>query len=187
MKTYPYSLVVLGAVAAMMGACSSGSSGGPEDSGTPPAAANTAPKISGLPATEGIGQDSSSAPIAFQISDAESPASALNVTVASSDPALISPQAVQLAGNAGARELLITPVGGATGTSTLTISATDSARVSTTQTIDVTVTGEQRSLREMIGTAYGKSPEAQAEETAGYAWVDNPQEETAFDHLFVME
>lgn len=187
MKSSLHNIVVLGAVVAAIAGCSGGSSNGGEDPGAPPAAVNTAPKISGLPSDHGIEQDSSSGPIAFEISDAESAASTVRVSVASSDPALIATEAIQLAGNGGAREILLTPVDGANGKSTVTISATDSAGVSTTQAMEVTVTSEQRSLREMIDTAYAKGPEAQGEETVGFSWVDNPQEETAFDHLFVIE
>ncbi|MGH8178388.1 MAG: Ig-like domain-containing protein [Steroidobacter sp.] len=180
--------VALAAVALTLTACGGGggsSGSGPPAAAPPPPAVNTAPTIANLSASQTVAQDASSEPTAFSVNDVESGASAVMVTAESSNPELISAHGVQLSGNDASRSLLLTPMEGVAGTSTVTITATDSAGLSTQQVVDVTVTSEQRSFREMVGTAYAKDDDVEGEQITGYSWVDNPEEDdTAFDHLF---
>lgn len=181
--------LALAAFALSLTACGGGGGGssasGPPVAAPPPPAVNTAPTIADLAASQSVAQDSSSDLIAFNVSDAETPASALNVTVESSDPQLIAPEAILLSGNDTSRALLLTPADGMAGTSTVTITATDAQGLSTQQSVDVTVTSEQRSFKEMVGTAYAKGDDVEGEQITGYSWVDNPEDDdTAFDHLF---
>lgn len=176
------------ALALTLAACGGGGSSGNDSPGAgnpPPAAANTAPKIGDLAASESIAQDASSPPLAFSVSDAEASASTVAVTVESSDAALISPEAVMLSGNDSSRALTVTPTEDMAGTSTITVTATDAEGLSTQQSIAVTVTSQQRSFPEMVGTAYAKDDEAEGEPVVGYSWVDESQDdETAYDYLF---
>lgn len=168
-------------VALLLAACGGGG-GGSAVNQPPPTAANKPPVISAVDG-QTVSQDASSDVIAFSVSDPE--ATAVSVTVESSDPEVISADGVQLQGNDGARSLVLTPVEGAAGKSTVTLVATDAAGVSARQTFDVTVTSEQRSFREMVGTAVAQEAESEGEQIVGYSWVDNPEDdETAFDHLF---
>lgn len=175
------------ALSLTLAACGGGSSGNDSSvaGAPPPAAANTAPKIADLAASESIAQDSSSAPLVFSVNDAEASASSVNVTVESSDAALIAPEAVVLSGNDSSRALMVTPTEDMAGTSTLTVTATDAQGLSTQRSIAVTVTSQQRSFPEMVGTAYARDDEAEGEPVVGYSWVDESQDdETAYDHLF---
>lgn len=172
-----------------LAACGGGGGGSsnqaPPGGNTPPPAANTAPTISSLSPDESLAQDSSSEPIAFSVGDAESSGAGVTVTAESSNPELISAEGILVAGNDDSRSLMLTPTEGAAGAATITITATDSAGLSTRQALDVSVTSEQRSFREMVGTAFGQSADAQGESIVGYSWVDNPVDDpTAFDHLF---
>lgn len=170
----------IAAIALTVAACGGG--GGSSDSAVPPAAANKAPTVSSVQG-QSVAQDASSDVIAFSVSDPE--ATAVAVTAESSNPEVISADGIQLQGNDEARALVLTPMEGAAGTSTVTLTATDAAGASTQQSFDVTVTSEQRSFREMVGTAIAHEAEAEGEQIVGYSWVDNPEDdETAFDHLF---
>ena len=163
-----------------LAACGGGGSSDPAV--TPPAAANAPPTISTVQ-SKSVAQDASSDVVAFSVSDPE--ATAVSVTVESSNPEVISADGVQLQGNDASRGFVLTPMEGAAGTSTVTLIATDAQGLSTRQPFEVTVTSEQRSFREMVGTAHAQEAESEGEETAGYSWVDNPEDdETAFDHLF---
>lgn len=162
----------------------SASSSPPASSASPQAAANTPPAIANLPATESVAQDSNTGPVAFAVSDAESAAAGISITVASSNPELIPADAIQVAGNNADRMLLLTPMDGVAGAATITITATDSEGLSTQRPIDVTVTSTQRSFMEMVNTSFAKPIEDTAEETSGFNWVENPEEDpTAFDNL----
>ena len=165
-----------------LAACGGGGGSSDPTVTEPPAAANAPPTISTVQ-SQSVAQDASSDVIAFSVSDAE--ASAVSVTVESSDPELISADGVQLQGNDASRGLVLIPIDGASGTSTVTLIATDAAGLSTRQSFEVAVTSEQRSFREMVGAAHAQEAESEGEEIAGYSWVDNPEDdETAFDHLF---
>ncbi|MGH8241123.1 MAG: hypothetical protein ACREXP_29465 [Steroidobacteraceae bacterium] len=170
--------------ALLLTACGGGSSSDGV-AANPPPAANTAPTIGNLASKLSVPQDSTSELVAFEVGDAESAPATIDVTVTSSDPQLIAPEAIVLAGNDTARSLRLMPVEGAAGTATITVTAADAQGMSTQQSVDVTVTSTQRSFIEMVDTAFAKQPESEAEETVGFGWVDNPEEDdTAFDHLF---
>lgn len=176
------------AVAALaLNACSGGggSSGAMTDSNASAGATNKAPTISQLASSAAIEQDASSDVIAFTVADEETAANALKVTVASSNVELLPNDGIQLMGNGASRSLLLTPSSGVAGTSTLTVTATDASGMSAQQTMAVTVTSVERSFTEMVGTAYAKQDDADAEATTGFSWVDNPEnDETAFDYVF---
>lgn len=190
MKTSWRTSLPLAGFALALAACGGGGGGGssnepPPGGNAPPPVTNTAPTISSLPPEESFAQDASSEPIAFSVNDAESTAAGVTVTAESSNPELISTDGIQVAGNDDSRSLMLMPAAGAAGTATITITATDTAGLSTQQSLDVTVNSEQRSFREMVGTAFDQPLDAAGEEIAGYSWVDNPVDDpTAFDHLF---
>jgi hypothetical protein len=182
------SLVLVCAMGLTLAACGGGG-GGNEPQGSPPppssAASNTAPTISAV-ANQALKQDAMSDVIAFEIADVQSDAAALTLSVESSNPDLISVDAVRVAGEAGTRSMLLTPSTGMTGTATVTLVATDPQGLSSRQPFDVNVTSEERSFREMVGTAYAQDSDTEGESIVGYTWVDNAEEdESAFDTLFV--
>jgi hypothetical protein len=182
------SLVLLAAMGLTLAGCGGGGGGSePQGSAPPPspAAANTAPTISAV-ANQALKQDAMSDVIGFEIADAETDASRLTLTVESSNPELISVESTRLAGEAGTRSMLLMPTAGVTGTATVTLVATDPQGLAKRQPFEVNVTSEQRSFREMVGTAYAQDTDTDGESIAGYTWVDTAEDdETAFDTLFV--
>lgn len=184
MKLLKPASIVMG-VSIVLGGCGGGgSSGSPGAASGPAPAANTAPTMTGLPAEKVLLQDASSDVIAFSVGDAESGAGTISVTVESSAPDIVSSEAILVQGNGSSRGIVVTPVAGAAGIATVTVKAMDSAGLTTSQPFRVSVTGEQRSFREMVGTVFAQGAESEGEPTVGYSWVDNPeQEEAAFDHL----
>jgi uncharacterized repeat protein (TIGR01451 family) len=86
--------------------------------------------VDGLPvispiSDQAIAEDSSTAPIAFTVSDAETPASDLVLTVTSSNPALVPPSNIAISGVDSNRLVSVTPIANEFGIATITISATD--------------------------------------------------------------
>jgi hypothetical protein len=177
--------ILTAALASTLSACGGGSgsaSGGPAS--PPPAAVNAVPTISVVEKTS-ISQDAVTEPIAFTVSDPESAASVLTLAVESSNAELIPSDAIRLSGNGESRAVVLAPSDGMAGTSTITLMATDAQGASAKQSFDVTVTSEQRSFQEMVGTAMGNEAETSGEQIVGFSWVDNPEEDdTAFDHMF---
>lgn len=90
---------------------------------TPPPG-NTPPNVSSIP---DVTADAGAAipPISFTISDAETPASNLTVAATSSNPALLPNSNITLSGADTNRSLTLNPVGGQTGTATITVSVCD--------------------------------------------------------------
>lgn len=175
---------VLLAIAISSVAIACGGGGGSSGAAAPPPASNSAPTVSGLEDSVSIARDSSSEPVTFAVSDPQSSADAVNVTVTSSNADLLAPEAIELSGNAGARALVIRPADDMSGTATVTLTATDGQGLSSQKTLNVSVTSEERSFREMVNAAFGREGDAEAESTVGYSWVDNPEnDETAFDSL----
>lgn len=86
--------------------------------------------VDGLPlisaiSDQAIVEDSSTAAIAFTVSDAETPAADLILTAASSNPALVPAANVVISGVDSNRLAVVTPVANESGVATITISATD--------------------------------------------------------------
>jgi hypothetical protein len=182
------SLVLLATIGLTLAACGGGGGGSePQGSAPPPApaAANTAPTISAV-ANQALKQDAMSDVITFEIADVQTGPSELSLSVESSNPELISVDSTRVAGEAGTKSMLLTPAAGMTGTATVTLVATDPQGLSKRQAFDVNVTSEQRSFREMVGTAYAQETDTDGESIVGYTWIDTAEDdEAAFDTLFV--
>jgi uncharacterized repeat protein (TIGR01451 family) len=86
-----------------------------------------------------INEDTSTGPLAFTVSDAETPASILTVTASSSDPTLVPNANVVLGGSGGNRTLTLTPLANQFGTTIITRSVTDSDGATVTSTFVLTV------------------------------------------------
>ncbi|GAA4438027.1 Ig-like domain-containing protein [Bremerella cremea] len=87
-------------------------------------AANTAPTISPLE-DQSIDQDTATDPMAFTIGDAETAAEELTVSVESDNADLVDAASMVITGEGADRELVVTPLAGATGSATITISVSD--------------------------------------------------------------
>ncbi|MHC2070953.1 Ig-like domain-containing protein [Bremerella sp. T1] len=101
-------------------------------------AGNTAPTISVVEDQE-IDQDSATEPLAFTVGDAESAAEDLVVSVESDNPALVDAAGLIIAGDGADKTLVVTPLAGATGTATITLSVSDGEET-TTESFVLTVT-----------------------------------------------
>jgi hypothetical protein len=77
-------------------------------------------------------------PIQFTVSDAETPAADLQVVAFSSNPLVLTPSGMTLAGSDANRTLVVDPLNGQTGVSTVTVAVTDGLSV-TTASFQVTV------------------------------------------------
>jgi len=91
---------------------------------------NTAPTISAVE-DQVIDQDSATAPLAFSVSDAESAAEDLIVSVESDNPALVDAAGIIVAGDGAEKTLIVTPLAGATGSANITISVSDGEETTT--------------------------------------------------------
>ena len=100
--------------------------------------AETRPGLSAIPDGT-IPAGGTLGPVTFAVADAESPATALTVTAASSDPAVIPPDGIVLDGTGPTRTVTIT-AGGQVGTATVTVTATDPQGLTFSRTFTVTVT-----------------------------------------------
>jgi hypothetical protein len=99
--------------------------------------ADTAPVVSVI-ADQVTDQDTPTAPIAFTISDAETPAASLIVSGTSSDQALVPKENMAFGGGDGNRNLVITPAAGLSGSAIITISVGDGTLV-TSRSFTLTV------------------------------------------------
>lgn len=178
------SLVLATTIVLTLAACGGGGGGsgdGAAPSVPPPSAANSAPSIASIE-PQSIAQDGVSEPIAISVSDAQS--DAVTVAVESSNPELLGEAAMSLVGSGGLQTLVLKPAAGVAGKAQVTVVASDAQGASTRQSFDVTVTTEQRSFREMVGTAFMKDTETVGEPIVGYTWVDTAEDDdTAFDTL----
>ena len=84
---------------------------------------NTAPGISSFGART-VDEDTSTGPIAFTVSDAETPAT-LAVNAASSNPSLVPTANITIGGSGTNRTLTVTPALNQSGTATITVSVSD--------------------------------------------------------------
>lgn len=78
--------------------------------------------------------------VAFTIGDAETAAEDLVVTAASSDETLLPPGGIVLGGSGTGRTVTLTPAGGISGTTTVTLTVTDAEMLTATDTFVLTVT-----------------------------------------------
>jgi len=94
-------------------------------------AVNDAPTISAI-ADQAINRGTATAALAFTISDAETAATKLTLTKASSNIALVPLTGIALGGSGANRTVTITPASGKTGTATITLTVSDGALTKST-------------------------------------------------------
>ncbi|MFN3152190.1 Ig-like domain-containing protein [Bremerella sp.] len=100
-------------------------------------AENSAPTISPID-DMAIDQDSATDPLIFTVGDAETAVEDLVASVESDNPALVDAAGILVAGDGADKSLVITPLAGATGSATITISVTD-GELTTTESFVLTV------------------------------------------------
>lgn len=100
-------------------------------------ALNDAPTISDVP-PQTLNEDTALGPLAFAIGDVETAATALTLSAASSNPALIPNAAIQFGGSGNSRTVRIVPAINQSGTATITLTVSD-GMATATDTFAVTV------------------------------------------------
>lgn len=100
-------------------------------------ATNTAPTISAI-ADKTLSVNGVTGPIPFTVGDAETSAGSLTLSATSSNTALVPNSNLVLGGTGANRTIAVTPNGGATGTTTITVKVSD-GKASATRSFDVTV------------------------------------------------
>ena len=103
---------------------------------------NTAPAISDVPDAT-VPFNGSGGPFAFTVGDAETPAAALTVTAATSDPTLLPLGNIVFGGSGSNRTVSVTPAAGQSGTVVVTLTVTDGAGGTASDTFTVTVPAPQ--------------------------------------------
>ncbi len=99
---------------------------------------NDAPAISSIPNAT-IPAGTSSGPLAFTVSDLETPAGNLTLLASSSNPALLPNAGIAFGGTGANRTVTLNPVAGQAGTATVTVSLSDGA-TTVLRTLVLTVT-----------------------------------------------
>jgi hypothetical protein len=103
-----------------------------------PIAAPAAPTISNI-SNQTITSGNTLGPIAFTVNDVNTPASQLNITATSSNPALVANNNISFGGNGTNRSVFVLPNAGQSGTTTITVTVTDGDGQTATDTFTLTV------------------------------------------------
>jgi|SRR5262245_9012434 len=134
---------------------------------------------------QSIDQDTSTAPISFNVDDRETAAGSLMVSVTSSDTGIVATEGLVLGGNGASRTLTITPVEAAFGTTSITLSAKDGAGQSVTRTFGVTVKPVFRSFTKWTSDTYATDENSEVRQLKGFTLdTDADDNPAAFDTLF---
>jgi len=170
-------LVLLAATTLVVAAC--GSSGG----GTPPAPmANAAPAISAI-SDRSVDQDTVVGPIEFSVTDAETPASQLTVTVGTSGASVFPADGIMLTGSGAMRSITLMPIEAATGATTITLTAIDGEGVRATRTFQVAVNARNASIRDWALTTFAKAESDEVTVMNGYTFTQDADDPAIFEPL----
>jgi subtilisin-like proprotein convertase family protein len=101
-------------------------------------AVNDPPSISSIP-NQTINPNGTTGPLGFTVSDAESPATSLNLNGNSSDPSLVPVSNITFGGSGSSRTVTVTPANGQTGSATISVNVSD-GQSSASNSFVVTVT-----------------------------------------------
>ncbi len=166
--------------AGLLSACGGGGNGG---GNAPPPPARQAPTITGL-ANQTLPQDTSSAVLTFQVSDADSGAANVMVTAQSSDTNLIPATGIVLGGSGANRTLQITPAAEGVGAATITIRAVDPDGLMVQQPVGVTVTAVLVSFRDTLIDLFDDAENAEPRSLRGFTFTEDADNDPkAFDAL----
>ena len=178
MKARNATLVLLAATTLVVAACSSSNN---PDEMLPPAA-NTAPAVSAI--TDKMSdQDTVVGPIDFGITDSETDARTLAVTVSADSANVFPADGLVLTGAGTTRSLTLTPQEAATGTATIALLVTDPQGAATTRTFKVTVNAKNASLRAAALDTYAKGETDEATQVNGFTFTQDADDAAIFDPL----
>jgi hypothetical protein len=171
-------VAVLAATTLVVAACSSSNNPGP----MPPPAANTAPVISGI-TDRSSDQDTVIGPLDFGITDGESDAGTLMVSVATDSNAVFPADGLVLSGTGATRSLTLTPFEAATGTATIALLVTDPDGASATRTFKVTVNAKNASIRSVALDTFAKAESDDVTAVNGFTFQQDADDPEVFAPL----
>ncbi len=165
--------------AALTVGCSNGSRGDVEIN-VPVA---QAPQVLGTMAVA-LDQDTTSAPQAIRVVDADTPISQVVLSVATSDATLVPVSGVRIDGNGFDRTLSITPAAEATGTATVTLTVRDPGGLTGTASFDVRVNPVLVSFRALANSSFNMADDGLFGRVSGVTvQADADDDAQAFDTL----
>jgi hypothetical protein len=176
-------LTILTAATLVAGGCSRNDD---RDAPAPPPAVNVAPTISSV-ADQSVNQDTVVGPLAFTISDADTPADALTVVVNASATNVIPADGLVLAGTGATRTLTVTPLEAATGSTSIAVTVRDAQGLSTTSTFNVTFNARTASIRETTLTTFAKSERDAPTTVGGITFTQDADDPATFAALIPVE
>ncbi|MFK8017323.1 MAG: hypothetical protein AB8G17_18005 [Gammaproteobacteria bacterium] len=149
-------------------------------SDTPAPRVNQPPEISGI-TDQIIGANKADQPVGFSVSD-EQPGSV--AVVVTSELQTLIPDGLQSSMGSGAqRNALLTPLVDEIGETLVTITATDAAGLSTTQTFLVTVTPEEKSMTLFAREGFDDAPDDEPELINAVVFMSDADEDDFADLL----
>ena len=125
----------------------------------PPAVPNAAPTLAGNLPDVNLSDTATTGPIPFTVGDDNTPAAGIDVSVVSSNPAVVPVSSLTLGGTGAARTIAVGGLPGAAGASTITLTARDGNGALATRTFTVTVRHRTRLFA--VAADAGGSPEVQ--------------------------
>lgn len=158
----------------LLGGCSN------SDYDDPP---NLAPEVSSI-SDQTISANIASDAISIRFYDDYTTLDQLQVTVVSSNQAIIADDGLSLTGvSNGFAQLVITPIVGLTGASDITVNATDEDGLSTMQTFAVTVVNQQIVASSLVRSTFAVDKNAAPVSFDAVDVVQDVEDENAFDDL----
>lgn len=134
---------------------------------------------------QAIDQDTTTAPLPFNVDDRETAADNLVISVTSSDTSIVAPAGLTLAGSGTSRTLLISPVETAFGMTSISLSAKDGAGQSVTRTFAVSVKPVFVSFTKFASDTFATEEGSDVRQLRGFTLDgDADDNSAAFDNLF---
>jgi hypothetical protein len=162
--------------------CSSGGNGMNTGANTPQAQSPTISAIN----SQMIAQDSTSTPIAFTISDADSDVSTLKVTAQAANGDLIARDGIAIGGTGGSRTLTITPNAAAFGDTTVTIVVTDATGAQAARPFSVSVTTMAVSFLNFATQTTAADENSAPRSLSGLSFTQDADDPSAFSSQLMM-
>ena len=169
---------------AALAACSSGgglSTAAAPPVATPPPVTNQAPTVSGTSNKSMDSDDTTTT--SFTVADAETPASDLTVTVASSDTMLFRADSLVLGGSGAARTLRLTPTEDRAGRTTLVVTVKDAQGATGTASFVLDVLSVPTSVVALTGDTYVRPAGEAATTLTGKSFIADSEDPALFDGL----
>jgi hypothetical protein len=170
-------LVLFAATTLVVAAC--GSNGG----GMPPAPmTNAAPTITAI-SDRSVDQDTVVGPIEFSVTDAETPANQLTVTVSASANSVFPTDGITLSGDGAMRSITLTPFEATTGTASITLTVIDGEGSRTSRSFQVAMNARNASIRDSTLTTFAKAESDEATTMNGLTFTQDADDAAIFEPL----